>query len=204
VPVVTISRQLGSLGCQVARIAAELLGYRLVWREVINKAARCCGVPDAALVAIDELGLLGIHLSPNACQAYRKAVKQVMDELAAEGEVLIVGRAGQVILRGLPNVLHVRLIAPATLRAERIALRHHIPLDCAQAQVEASDRYRRNYLKRCYHVFWDDPVLYDLILNTARLAPDEAARLIVQATSNLPFPTRQDASPPYEAIPTAS
>jgi cytidylate kinase len=201
VPVITISRQIGSLGCQVARLAAELLGYRLVWREVINKAARCCGEPGAALADIDELGLLGVNLSPKASQAYVKAVGHVIDELAAEGDVVIVGRGGQAILRGLPNVLHVRVIAPADLRAERIALRHHIPLECAQAQVEVRDRYRRNYLKRFYHISWDDPELYDLILNTARLAPEAAARHIVQATLNLPFPARQDASLPYETIP---
>jgi len=204
VPIVTISRQIGSLGCEIARLAADLLGYRLVWREVINKAACCCGVPDAALADIDELGLLGLKLSPKASQAYIKAVGHVIEELAAEGDVVIVGRGGQAILRGLPNVLHVRVIAPADLRAERIALRHHIPLEGAQAQVEARDRYRRNYLKRFYHINWDDPELYDLTLNTARLSSDEAARHIVQAALNLPFPVRQDASLPYETIPGAS
>ena len=199
-PVVTISRQIGSLGRQVAGIAAEALGYRLFWREVINKAARCCGAPDAALADIDELGLLGLKTSLKASRLYVKAVKQVIEDLAAEGDVVIVGRGGQAILRGLPGVLHVRLIAPAGLRAERLARRHQISLEAAQAQVEARDHYRRNYLKRFYHIDWDDPELYDLILNTARLTPEEAARLIVQAISNLPFSARQETSLPYETI----
>jgi len=203
VSVVTISRQIGSLGCQVARLAAEALGYRLFWREVINKAARCCGAPDAALADIDELGLLGLKTSLKASQSYVEAVKRVIEDLAAEGDVVIVGRGGQTILRGLPNVLHVRLVAPAGLRAERLAQRHQISLEGARAQVEARDRYRRNYLKRFYHIDWDNPELYDLILNTARFTPEEAARHIVQATLNLPFPARQETLFPYDTIPGA-
>jgi len=203
VPVVTISRQLGSLGCQVARFAAEALGYRLFWREVINKAARGCDAPDAALADIDELGLLGLKTSLKASQSYVKAVKRVIEDLAAEGDVVIVGRGGQAILRGRPDVLHVRLVAPAGLRAERLAQRHQISLEGAQAQVEARDRYRRNYLKRFYYIDWDDPELYDMILSTARLTPEEAARQIVQAALKLPFPARQETLFPYEAIPGA-
>ncbi len=202
-PVVTISRQLGSLGCQVARLAAEVLGYRLFWREVINKAARNCGAPDAALADIDELGLLGVTPSLKASRAYVKAVKRVIEDLAAEGDVVIVGRGGQAILRGLSDVLHVRLVAPAGLRAERLARRHQISLEAAQAQVKTRDHYRRNYLKRFYRIDWDAPELYDMILNTARLTPQEAARQIIQATLNLPFPAGQDTLLPYETIPGA-
>jgi cytidylate kinase len=201
VPVVTISRQIGSLGCQVARLAAEALGYRLFWREVINEAARSCGAPDAALADIDELGLLGVKTSLKANRAYVKEVEQVIKDLAAEGDVVIVGRGGQATLRGRPDVLHVRLIAPADLRAERLRRRHQISLESAQAQVEARDHYRRNYLKRFYHIDWDDPELYDLILNTARFSPEEAAQHIVQATLKLPFPAQQETSLSYETIP---
>src|SRR5512143_2128601 len=97
--IVTISRQLGSLGSEVARLVAERLGYRLVWRELINQAARRSGAPEAALAAIDDLGLLDICPSPQACQAYRDALKQVIEELALEGNCVILGRAGQVLLK---------------------------------------------------------------------------------------------------------
>jgi cytidylate kinase len=114
--VMTISRQMGSLGSEIARLVAERLGYRLVWRELINQAARRSGAPEAALAAIDELGLLDMCPSPRACRAYRAAVKQVIDELAAEGNCVILGRAGQVLLKGVPGCLHVRLIAPVPTR----------------------------------------------------------------------------------------
>ena len=195
---VTVSRQLGSLGFEVAQTAADLLGFHLVWRDLINQAARIAGSPEAALAAIDDLGLLGICPSPEACQAYRQAVQQIMQEHAIQGNVVIIGRAGQMILSGWPEVLHVRVIAPRPLRIERLAARQEISLECALAQVEASDRRRRNYLKRFYNVQWDDPNLYDLVINTAHLAPIAAAQLITQTLTNPLFSSHEPASPRHE------
>ncbi len=182
-PVITVSRQLGSLGRTVGGLVAGRLGYAMVWRDLINQAARRAGAPEAALSAIDELGLLGARTSPKAIQAYCRAVEQVMKEWADKGNVVIVGRAGQVILRERPGTLHVRVVAPFDTRAARVATAHGISLESARAQVAASDRFRRRYLKRFYHALWDDPDLYDLVVNTGRLTPASAADIVVQAVS---------------------
>ncbi len=180
---VTISRQMGSLGCEVAQITATRLHFHLVWRDLINQAARLAGAPEMALAAIDELGLLNVCPSPKICQAYRQAVRQIMEELADKGDVVIVGRAGQVILGARPNVLHVRIIAPFHLRVERIAQQQGISSECAQAQVETSDRYRARYLQRFYRVRWDNPELYHLVINTGLMSVDQAASVIYRAIS---------------------
>src|SRR5512133_811696 len=114
--VVTISRQLGSLGRDVAQLVASRLGYRFIWRNMINEAARRASTPEVALATIDELDLLGLTPSPQARQAYIDAVRQVMDEQAEQGNVVILGRAGQIVLRHRPDVLSVRIIAPVELR----------------------------------------------------------------------------------------
>jgi cytidylate kinase len=176
--VITISRQLGSLGCEVANAVAGQLNYRLVWRELINEAALRAGAPDVALATIDELGLLGIAPSPSGHKAYIDAVRTVMEELSSDGKVVIVGRAGQMILHGRPNVLHVQVVAPIDVRIERISQKQEIPVEAARAQVEASDAHRRKYLKRFYRVDWGDSTLYDLTVNTARMTPKAAAELI--------------------------
>jgi cytidylate kinase len=177
---ITISRQMGSFGCQIAHTVADKLGYKLVWRELINEAARRTGTPEVALAAIDELGLLGICPSPKACRAYHQAVAEIMRELADQGNTVILGRAGQVILKDRSDTLHVRLIAPISKRIARITQRMGITDECARAQIEASDRYRSSYLRRFYHVSWDDPNLYHLTINTGSLQIDQAAELICQ------------------------
>jgi len=182
---VTISRQLGSLGTQVGHRVGDRLGYRVVWREIINEAARQAGVHEVALAAIDDLGLLKLRPSFSARRAYRGALQKIMEELAAEGNVVIIGRAGQVILGDRSDVLHVRVIAPAELRIERVALRHHIPLQAARLQVEASDRSRRDYLRRDYHVDWNNPELYHLTVNTRRLTVEAVAELVCHAMNEI-------------------
>lgn len=179
--VITISRQYGSWGRLAAQKAAERLGYRLVERELINQAAARSGSPELALAMIDDLNLLGLSPSAEASQLYCESVKAIMEEIAQEGNVVIIGRAGQAILAGWPDVMHVLVIAPLEVRAERIAERHAISLRAALAQVEASDRTRRNYLKRFYHIHWTDPALYDLVINTAHLDLEATAELILQA-----------------------
>ena len=178
--VITISRQAGSNGRQIAEQAAALLGYRIVWREVINQAALRAGAPAMALAMIDELNLLGVCPSEEECQTYLLAVEQVVKELAQQGNVIIVGRAGLCILADHPQALHVRIIAPQELRALRLVERHAISLSAARAQVKARDRYRRDYLRRFYQVDWNDPAHYDLVINSARLSNAAAAELIYQ------------------------
>lgn len=175
---ITISRQLGSLGCQIALSVADTLGYKLVWRELINKAARRTGTPEVALAAIDELGILGICPSSKACRAYHQAVKEIMIELAEQGNIVFLGRAGQVILGNRCDTLHVRLIAPVSKRIARIAQRTGISEECARAQIEASDRSWSSYMRRYYHANWDDPNLYHLIINTGSLQIDQVAEMI--------------------------
>jgi cytidylate kinase len=190
-PVITISRQLGSLGREVAQCVAGMLGYRVVYRELINQAAQRAGTPEVALAIIDELHLLDMCPSAESCQAYVDAMKEVMNELAAVGNVVIIGRAGQVVLGERPDVLHVRLVAPLKLRTERVASRYNISLKAAHEQVKASDRYRQKYLKRFYNVDWDDAGLYDLVLNTAHFTPEASADLICKAVHSYLF------IPPY-------
>ena len=179
--VITISRQLGSLGFQVGQAVAAKLNYRLVWRDLINQAAIRSGAPEIALAMIDELNLLGLTPSTDQFNAYFRVVGQVIHELAAAGGIVIVGRAGQVVLRDEPRALHVRVIASLDVRIQRIASYRGISPEAARAQIEASDRTRKSYLRRAYQANWEDTSLYDLILNTSRMSLTTAAEIISHA-----------------------
>lgn len=179
--VVTISRQLGSLGSAVGKLVAEKMGYRLVWRDLINQAASRAGAPELALAMIDDLGLLGLSPSAKQRQAYLEAVSQVLIELANSGNVVIIGRAGQVVLHGHPEALHVRIIAPEVDRIARIRADKNVTAEAARAQIIASDRTRKIYLSRFYQVNWEDPGLYDLTINTAHMDCEAAASLVCHA-----------------------
>jgi cytidylate kinase len=180
-PIITLSRELGSRGDDIAVGVTEKLNLRLVGRDLLNQAARQAGVPEVALAEIDELGLLGVKPSREALQRYRSTVEGVMSGLADAGNVMLVGRGSQIVLAGRAGVLHVRIIAPLAMRARCVQERCHVSAEAAAARIEASDRARAGYLRRTYGARWDDPMLYALTLNTARLAVENAVDLLCLA-----------------------
>ena len=106
--------------------------------------------------------------------------------LAIEGNVVIVGRAGQAILQNDPDVLHVRVVAPLETRIQRIVQAHKISAKAARAQIEDSDRFRANYLKRFYHIQWDDPSFYHLVINTGHISLETSAEVVCSAVRQAP------------------
>jgi len=180
---ITVSRQMGSRGDELALQVAERLGWRCVCRDLINQAARAAGVPQVALAEIDELGFLGLRPSAREWGDYQRQVERIVRQLADAGDVVIVGRGGQVILRERPDVLHVRVVAPFEMRVARLRGERNVSQDSACACLEASDRARARFLRRSHNVRLDDPALYHLTLNTGLLDLSQAVDLIVHAVS---------------------
>ena len=196
-PVITLSRELGSRGDDIARAVAERLCLRVVGRELINRAARAAGAPEMALAEIDELGLLGVKPSRAAVRLYGQKVAEVIHELAAAGDVLVIGRGGQMVLADEPGVLHVRVIAPRAMRVQLVMDRCRVPLEVAVARVEASDKARAAFLRRHYGVRCDAAGLYDLVLNMAHLSMEAAVDLLCLAAARTAVerPARSETHP---------
>lgn len=110
-----------------------------------------------------------------------RLVQQIVQHLWRRGSVVIVGRGAQRILAGVEDVLHVRLTASEEARCERLLQEHpELAGDCRKALdlIRQSDRRRARYLRRFYHVDWDDPMLYDVIINTEQTGVEVAAQMI--------------------------
>jgi cytidylate kinase len=186
--IITLSRELGSRGDDIAVGVAEKLNLRLVGRDLLNQAARQAGVPEVALAEIDELGLLGVKPSREALQRYRLTVEEVMRGLVDAGNVLLVGRGSQIVLAGCAGVLHIRIIAPRAERVRCVQERCHVSAEAAAARIDASDRMRAGYLRRSYGAHWDEPMLYDLLLNTAHWSVESAVDLLCLAAQQAAAP----------------
>ncbi|UCC87184.1 MAG: cytidylate kinase-like family protein [Anaerolineales bacterium] len=178
---ITISRQMGSRGDELALQVAQRLGWRRVCRDLINQAALAAGVPQVALAEIDELGFLGLRPSTKEWQAYQSQVKRIIRDLADQGDVVIVGRGSQMVLRGRPDVLHVRVVAPFEARVAQLQEERQVSAESACACLEASDKARTRYLRRSHAARLNDPTLYHLTLNTGFLSLSQAVDLIIQA-----------------------
>jgi CMP/dCMP kinase len=219
--VITLSRQLGSHGEEIATRVARALDLRLIDAETINRAAEKAGVPHVALaelepdrergltnrviaslrampplspvsdasafrtdfpgVTIPFTGLFSTTVPPISAwfEGYVRMVGLVICGLAREGNVLLVGRGGQVLLRNDPHVLHVQAVAPADHRVAVLMERDQLTKRDAQNRLRTSDRSRHDFMRRYHNVNWLDPTLYHLTLNTARVNVPVATDLII-------------------------
>ena len=119
--------------------------------------------------------VLGLH--PSGWTLVQHTTQTIL-RLAGLGHTILVGRGANVITARLPNVFHVRLVAPLATRIRHAAEYHH--LSEAEAVVNEQDHARRRYLRRYFNAEIDDPTLYDVMLNTGRLGFARTAEVIAQ------------------------
>ena len=112
---------------------------------------------------------------------YLKTMTGIIRELAARGDVVILGRGSQMVLADMPGALHVLCVARRQLRAQRLAERDEIGLDEATRRAVESDRARCAFYKKFWHVEVEDPKLYDLTVDATRLSYEIATDVVVAA-----------------------
>jgi len=112
---------------------------------------------------------------------YLKTMTSIIRELAARGDVVILGRGSQMILADMPRALHVLSVAPRDMRAHRLAEREEMGMEEAKRRTAESDRARCAFYKKFWRVEVEDPKLYDLTIETSRLSYGIATDLVVAA-----------------------
>lgn len=116
---------------------------------------------------------------------YLELISGVMKDLAQADNVVIIGRGGNMILKGLPNVLRVLVIAPMEVRVRRVMEREHLSAQAATELMTRVDTERRAFVKQFFKVEWTDPIDYDLVINTGKCSFGLAAKLITEVASEL-------------------
>jgi cytidylate kinase len=208
-PIVTVSRQFGAGGSELAARVAEALDWTLLDNALLDEVAARLGTSREAVAARDErrpslaarladalaLGATDVEPSVTAALPGRDAesvapppaeervlatAQRVILEAAARGPVVIVGRGAQVALASRADALHVLCCAPRDARVARIAAREALSIAAAERRVDEVDRERLELVRRRWGRGLLDPSLYDLCVNTARLGVPDAAALVVE------------------------
>ena len=203
--VVSISRQVGVAGEEVAQALAGKLGFRYIDYQVIQDAAREADVSAETVSEAEHSPSLMTRLleslarnpsMPSAGWAdpvplaasplytsndYRRFVEQVIRETADQGDCVIVGHAAQVILRERLDTVRVLITGSRTHRARRIKAGMGVDEKEAVKIIEKTDSERVDYYRRFYDTGWLTPCTYDLCISTDHLNPEQAAELISRA-----------------------
>jgi len=197
--IITISRQFGAGGSEVARRVAATLDWSLVDNVVVDKVAQRAGLSPAEVAAHDErapgfierLAQTLASSSPDVItteetpmparteQKLARLTEKVVAEIADQDKVVMVGRAAPAVLARLTGTLHVKVVAPRDWRISVVARRLGVDLKHAEKTLNDADDNRRRYHKQYYARDWDDPCNYDMVLNTSALGFEEVVEVIV-------------------------
>ncbi len=197
---VTVSREYGSGGGEVAARLAERLGWQLIDHNVVARIAGDLGVSEEEAASLDERAeslisrilssVQGMEyslvVSPpprtrSYIELYNDALRHVVKAASDSGHVVIVGRGSQVLLQDYPDVLHARVIAAYEKRLQYVMQREELSPDAARRRIHVKDRDRARFLMTQYHCDPSDPHLYDLVVNTTVLELDAAVDVIALA-----------------------
>jgi len=181
-PIITIARQIGSLGNEIAAEVAQRLGYTLIDQSRLQEAAESYGMLKSELEEVHEKRptLVTRYLTMRHL-AYLDMIQSIIYTYARQDNVILVGRAATVLLSDVPSALHVNLFAPFDRRIEAVVALEGVTRSLAEQIVRGSDQDRAGYMKYLFDCDWMDPLLYDLMIDTSVITREHACELIIEA-----------------------
>ena len=198
-PFVTISRQTGAGGITIGERLAQFLRQKdsnikcaCPWsvfdKELVTEVLKKHHLPEriAPFLSEDKIseiedimdGLFGLH--PAKWTLVHKT-SQMLLNLAHMGYVILVGRGANVVTRKLPGGFHVRLVGSFKKRLEHVKEYYHLDAKNGKTFIQKEDIGRKNYLKKYFGKDINDPLLYDLVINTDTVSYSSAAEIIANA-----------------------
>lgn len=198
---VTISRQAGCGALVVAEKLAHYLQehspkHAIPWtvfdRNLMDKVLEDHDLPKrlAQFLPEDRVSYLEdmmtdlLQTYPPSQTVVRQTIETIL-KLASLGNVILIGRGGNVITARLPRVFHVRLVAPMEQRVAHCREAYSMTESAARAFCQREDSGRERYLKKYFSADINDPLLYHLVINTGLVSYEDAAKQIGDAVLKL-------------------
>lgn len=189
---ITITRQYGSGGREIASIIAKKIGVKCYDRKIVSIAASNLGedpntinqvVEEAYDMPESNISILGEFANERVPMFNKMFIEQgkVIRHIASQGSAVFLGRCSDFILKGLPNTYSFYVYASDEYREER-AKTHYNEHTLAELDKEAKNRER--YYTHFTGQEWGDPQNYDLMINTSNISLEEAADLIINYIEN--------------------
>jgi cytidylate kinase len=199
-PFITLSREYGVGAFEVAGKLVETLNsikkpvpeWAAYDKELLNKVSEDLGLSKSladtltsnARNQLTEFFQTSFSKFPTQVAVYRKLAETVTT-MAYNGNVIIVGRAGNVITKGLSNGFHVRMIAPAKWKINRLNQLYGMPVKEAEQAIVKKDKERDSYIREFLKFDNADPINYHMVLNMGDMTSEEASKIIAEAMVTL-------------------
>ncbi len=179
--ILTISREFGSGGREIGRAVARELGYEYIDRERILADIRQHGARwEQWADQLDEHCPTIWEKYDWSFRGFSSLIQLHLLEHAERGSVVIMGRGGNFLLKGVPHALRTRITAPLEARIERVVKRDGVDRDTAKWLCEKTDHERACFLHALYGGSWDDPAEYDRVFATSGESVDREVKAIIE------------------------
>jgi cytidylate kinase len=175
---ITFSRKMGTNGSEIARRVAEQLGYHFYDTEAIENAAQEMGFLKDVKEIDEKTPSVYQRFFSQKPEVYLDRLHSVIYELASRGNAVFLGRGSHMLLRSFKCALHVRVTGSLENRIENLVGRGW-PREVAIKEIDTSDHERGSFIKFAFREDWDNPELYDLVLNTDNLTVEMAVNTVL-------------------------
>lgn len=183
--VITVSREPGALGEEIAARVAGHLGFLLVDKARLAELWGESDLDEAKLAVVDEdIPFEEQPIDPET-EACVKLLPDLVAQLAEDHDLVVIGRGGQGLFRDRPGTLHVRIIASRDFRVRQLQIHEGLAAREARRHIRQLELQRARYLRFLYQLNWADPRLYDMTLLMDRLAIEQAVNFIVAAVEEM-------------------
>ncbi len=187
---ITISRESGSMGYEVAKGLCKQTGFDLFHNEIVDAMVETSKNSRVLLETLDERSMNIVddivsnfvsksHLWPDD---YSKLLLRILTTIGKHGNAVILGRGANCVLKD-QKVLRVRIVAPKAIRRENLQGSLNLNADDAKKHLVTTDANRSAFIKRYFNCDAEDPSNYDLVLNTGTLSVDKAVQVILCSIS---------------------
>jgi len=177
---ITISRQMGTKGTDIAKLVAKELRYNFYDTEDIEEKAKELGYLEDIREVNDKPPSPLKRIFSRQPEIWLDHLNTVIYDLLRRGSAVLLGRGGNVFLQSIPHALHVRVIASQETRINNLLERGYKRGDSILL-MEKSDYERSSFIRFAFHRDWDDPELYDIVFNMDNLTVNVAVDTILCA-----------------------
>jgi len=183
---ITISREVGSKGNKIAQKLAEILKWQVFDKEIVDYIATTAHIRKSVSESFDEKKQHEIKtwvqtiidsdaLSPDH---YLNHLMNVLLVIAEHGQAIILGRGANFILDPKKG-LRVKIAAPYEMRLLQIMREMELSKKDARRYIDEKDNQRLAYIRQYFHRDADNPLFYDLVLNTEFMPINSVVETIV-------------------------
>lgn len=191
--IITVSRQIASLGDEISRKIAERLGYKFFGKAELEKRIVELGFPEAKLAKFDEKRLGFFAGLTRVRDEYLNYLMTAILEAAAENNCVIVGRGSFIILKDLENHISCRFIADEPVRTERLQSEFKCNARDALKKISESEAQQKKFHKDFFNFDLHDPAMFDFIGNTSKLDADSISSSVITLAKEYVTPQKDAA-----------